>query len=372
VVIAMPESFDGMLAELADAAGQTVALPDLAAVRRRAGQRTVRRRMTASALAFALLCVSGVAGAAIDGRLGRPNHVNALSAPGASSAAAGASGTASPAPEATASSGAAVLSAGSFVGVWKTAAAQGDYLMVFPDGVVGLNQTDGSMCYGQVAIESSASQAASVASAKAAGNADAGTGLLSAATPTATPTVTPTPTSSSSSSVAVTASGGSVSSLFTLPFAELDCDDLGAAKGLMLSQVNGGSALTLVAASKTTGADTSYSRALGLSSTGVSGDKTLPRITGDWVSAGGGKKQTLTISDKGVVRYLAFTGADSPTIQVGSIDAYYSVGARVLTDCSNAAADSSYCGVLLIQPGANLGQIVVYAASGPETFLRSG
>jgi len=363
----MPESFDSMLAELADAAGGSVALPDLAAVRRRAGQRTVRRRMTASAIAFALLCVTGVAGAAIDGRLGRPGGVNTASAPSGSSAGAtgatgatGASGSATPSPKATTSSAAGQQPGSSFVGVWETNPVQGGYLLVFPDGVVGLSEVGGaSLCYSRVSDALTASQ---VAAADAAAHS--------------------TSTAYTSTSVPSVAFAGSAASptpssyTFTLPFGEVACDNYGAASGLMLAKMKGESALTLTLVSPSrasvTGDDASYSRVLAISSTATPATG-LKQFIGDWttINSDGTVTQSLRIEKDGSVVYTNSGGTSSPVADFGEIDSYYSVGARVLTGCSKAGT-TPYCGVLLLQPGATASELTVYSGSGPATFTRGG
>lgn len=365
----MPESFDSMLAELADAAGGSVALPDLAAVHRRAGQRTVRRRMTASAIAFALLCVTGVAGAAIDGRFGRPGGVNAASAPSVSSepsagtaGATGAAGSATPTPSGTASSAAGAQPDSSFVGVWETSPAQDGYLLVFPDGVVGLSEAGGaSLCYGRVSDTRTAAQvAASDAAAHSTSTASIFTSTsvpsVASVNSTASPTLTPS------------------SYTFTLPFGEVACDNDGVAWGLTLAKMKGESALTLTLVSPSkatvTGSDVTYSRVLAISSaaTPTSG---LKQYIGDWstINSDGTVTQSLRIESNGSVVYTN-TGATSSSIaDFGEIDSYYSVGARVLTGCSKAGT-TPYCGVLLLQPGATASEMTVYSGSGPATFTR--
>jgi len=360
----MPESFDSMLAELADAAGGSVALPDLAAVRRRAGQRTVRRRMTASAIAFALLCVTGVAGAAIDGRFGRPSGVNTASAPSGSSAGAtGTPGSATPSPSATASSGAAEGTDGSFVGVWENSAARGGYLMVFPDGVVGLSETGGaSLCYGRVSSGLTASQTAAVKAQDAANS----TATAPASTSTSVPSV-----SASNSIVSPTPS----SYTFALPFSAVECDGYGLSSGLALAKVNGESGLTLTLDSpskaSTTGYQASYARVLAISSGALSRATVLTQLVGDWTSISSAGKQTLRILKDGSVMYETAGGTIASTVDFGTIGAYYSVGARVLTGCTKTEA-LPYCGVLLIQPGASASEVTVYSGSGPATFTRTG
>jgi len=351
-VIAVPESFDSMLAELADAAAGSAASPDLAAVRQRARRRTAQRRVTASALALALLCVAGVAGATVDGRFHRPSGVNALGGQGASSAASGAGG-----PTTSAASPGATTSASSFTGVWKADnPLEKQYLIVFPDGVVGVNETAGDpLCYAMASGAALSAEQQAEAEKKAAGAASPSVGATSAATP------------------AEDSSAGSITLSLSLPFAKFGCEDAGASTGLTLSQ--GGSELTLVVTAKTStvGYGATYARVLGISAqSAAAGSGTLGRLTGQWISTSGGAKQTLQVEKDGSVTYLSSGSSGSVGSEKGQIDAYYSVGARVLVNCSTDNTTASYCGILLIQPGSTTSEITVYSGSGPETFKRAG
>jgi len=168
----MPESFDSMLSELADAAVSATGLPDIAAIRKRARQRTVRHRMAVSALAVALVGVSGVAVAAVAAH--RPwtsTGVAAAASPGTTATVRSAApspsllGTPSPTPTSAASSASSSASstASAFraptVGLWKRSDATTGYLVIYgPDGTNGQNAVIGiteagswDLCYGIIA-----------------------------------------------------------------------------------------------------------------------------------------------------------------------------------------------------------------------------
>jgi hypothetical protein len=92
----MPESFDTMLAELADVAAAAIVPPSLAEVRRRARQRMLRRRVAASALALALVGVAGGAWAVAYHRFGTDGTMAPMA--GQSTASSPTGGSASPSP----------------------------------------------------------------------------------------------------------------------------------------------------------------------------------------------------------------------------------------------------------------------------------
>ena len=138
----MPESFDTMLAELADVAAEAIVPPGLAEVRRRARERTLRRRMTASAIALTLISVVGGGWAVAQHRFDNDDTIapvagqsTSSSAPSPAPAAAGARAT----PSASAVGGVYAFTGGSDVVVWKSGAAQDNYLMIFSDGTVALS-----------------------------------------------------------------------------------------------------------------------------------------------------------------------------------------------------------------------------------------
>jgi hypothetical protein len=379
VVSAVPESFDGMLEELADAAAAGVTMPDLADVRRRARQRTVHRRVTASALAFALVCVSGVAGAAIDGRLRPPGKVSAVSAPGVSVAPLGtgpAPGTPTPTPSASAGADSSFYAA--YAGLWA-GKPPGGYLVVFPDGVMGLSQGVGfPLCYAQALATSSASP---VANSTATAGADTGTVLGGSAAGSSTASTATAPTVDSTS--------GADPITSALPFREVGCDGGAVVEGLALQPTSPGKTIEVVGAASLEGKALGTSNVYGLAFTidgAVSGngqELMLKELVGDWMSIDG-TSQTLNIGVDGSVTYTtAGTAMDGTDTGSGEIDDYYSFGARVLTDCSaGQLADirkqgedltnkaDPICGLLVIETTATADQILVYTGTGQQTFQR--
>lgn len=167
----MPESFDSMLSELADAAVSATALPDITAIRKRARQRAVRHRMAASALAVALIGVSGVAVAAVAAHRPTSAGVAAAASPGTTATVRSAIpspdllGASSPTASAVSSSASPTTSssASAFraptVGLWKRSDATTGYLVIYgPDGTNGRNAVIGiteagswDLCYGIIA-----------------------------------------------------------------------------------------------------------------------------------------------------------------------------------------------------------------------------
>jgi hypothetical protein len=378
VVSAVPESFDGMLEELADAAAAGVTMPDLADVRRRARQRTVHRRVTASALAFALLCVSGVAGAAIDGRLRPPGNVSAAGAPGVSVAPLG-TGTASgtPTPTPSASAGADSTYAAAYAGVWA-GKPPNSFVVVFPDGVMGLSQGSGfPLCYGQALATSAASPSAN---STATADARAGTILGGSAGSSPASTATAPTVGSTSGADAITSK---------LPFREVGCGGAGAVDGLALQPTSPGKTIELVGPASLKDKALGISDAYGLAFTiggAVSGngqEMMLKQLVGEWMSIDG-TSQTLDIGVDGSVTYTtAGTAMDGTDTGTGEIDDYYSFGARVLTDCTadevtdvqKQGEDLTFksnpsCGLLVIETTATTDQILVYTGTGQQTFQR--
>jgi hypothetical protein len=384
VVSAVPESFDGMLEELADAAAAGVTMPDLADVRRRARQRTVHRRVTASALAFALLCVSGVAGAAIDGRLRPPGKVSAVSAPGVTVAPLGtgpAPGTPTPTP--SASAGADSSFAAAYAGVWAGKPPD-SFMVVFPDGVMGLSQGSGfPLCYGQALATSSASSAANSAadSAATAARANTGTILGGSAAGSAPSSALTAPTVDSTSGADTIGS--------TLPFKEVGCDGAGVVDGLALQTTSSGKTIELVGPASAKDKAVGISNAYGLAFTieaavsGNSEEMMLKELIGQWTSIDG-SSQVLNIGVDGSVTYTTVgTAADGTDTGSGAIDAYYSFGARVLTDCTASEVaqiqkegqgstfkTNPACGLLVIETTSTTDQILVYTGTGQQTFQR--
>jgi hypothetical protein len=354
-VRAVPESFDGMLEELADSAAASVTMPDVSEVRRRARQRTVHRRRTASALAFALLCVAGVAGATIDGRARRLETVTPLSAPGVGFsplATSSALGTVTPAPSPGASTSADNPYDATYAGVWSTDSSQdsqGPFMIIFPDGAVGVGEKDGlPLCYGQLATPSSATPIAGATFANS------------------------------------TASAGSGVSM--LVFAESGCASANATHELVFDDTGSGSTLALTALAPTdaSGYSTRYSRLLDLGDAGDAAEARqqvlLKTLVGDWTRVDS-PSQLLRISADGAVAYTT-AGTDSTAFNgTGEIDGYYGSSARVMTACPAAVekmqqargeGTGQICGLLLITPGTSSGEISVYTGVGLEVFSRVG
>jgi hypothetical protein len=378
VVSAVPESFDGMLEELADAAAAGVTMPDLADVRRRARQRTVHRRLTASGLAFALLCVSGVAGVAIDARLRPPGKISAVNAPATVAPLGTGPAPGTPTPTPSASAGAGNPDDAGYAGVW-VGKPPDSYLVVFPDGVLGLSQGEGfPLCYAQALATSSASAAANSTASAGAGT---GTILGSSAAGSSPSSAVTAPTVDSTSGADTIAP--------TLPFSEVGCDGAGVVDGLALQTTSDGKTIELVGPASAKNKAVGISDAYGLAFTvdgAVSGngqELMLKQLAGQWISIDG-TSQTLDIGTDGSVVYTtAGTADDGTDTGTGEIDAYYSFGARVLTGCSAAEAaeiekqggdltfkTNQACGLLVLETTSTTDQILVYTGTGQQTFQR--
>lgn len=167
----MPDILDDLLADLAREAGGSVPVPDPGAVRRRGARRTTRRRLTASVLALVLVgAVVGTAEAVIvprnasapigAGTSSAARH-SALPSPGAPSASMSPpppSGAGSPSESGVltstpSNSDGIAAQFDALVGQWKPATGIGRYLIVYPDGVLGIGQAGGlgqPLCGGQV------------------------------------------------------------------------------------------------------------------------------------------------------------------------------------------------------------------------------
>ena len=341
----VPESFDGMLAELADTAASSVSLPDISVVRRRARQRVTHRRLTASALAFALLCVAGAAGTAIDVHSRHSETVIPLSAPGLSSSAqatgsatgspTGTGATAVPSSNATSAASARAEYA-PYAGVWSEVATQNGTVIVFPDGVVALSQSGAfPMCYARLASGSAAS-----------------------------------PVSTGASNPSVFES--------TLPFIGNSCDSTSVTRDLVLDDKTGTLGLTLETPGQAkAGYSVAYARALGLSALLASGGGAMfKQLVGDWIAVKD-PREFFNVGDNGRVAFVTDGATGGSPGGTGVIDAYYSVGARVLTNCSTTAQQDTAtspaiqgCGVLLLALGAKPGELTVYTGAGAEVFER--
>lgn len=324
----MPESFDSMLEELAEAAASATVPPGLEAVRRRARERVVQRRMAVSALVLTLIGGSGGAWAAVSRH---PSTSETVGPMGASSAAA------RPSPSISASGTAAspglnlTYAAGSSAepSIWRTSSMQGGYLIVFGDGVVALS-APGSfpLCYGRLL----------------------GVGSASAAVVAGAPTA-------------------------KQPLGDVACDDFGVTSGLSISPVKNGTVLAVgVPVSGASGGYTQvYIQQQGLST--ESGGTSSPMMqipSGTWKSMDGNNR-TLVIGADGSVSFTAYVNTGKQYTGIGTIDAQFPAGARAVIECAGGLIKGAPCGVFLIaqDPQAYDG-IVVYGSYGPETFIRTG
>lgn len=162
----MSDNLDELLTDLAQKAGGSVPVPSAVAVRLRGARRSTRRRLTASALALVLLGAAvGTAEAMILPRSGAQAPVlggtpsagrhSALPSPGAPSVSP--SGVPHSGPSASAGQPSASASTepsfSGLVGQWKPADGVLRYLVVYPDGVLGIGQAGGQgqpLCAGLV------------------------------------------------------------------------------------------------------------------------------------------------------------------------------------------------------------------------------
>jgi hypothetical protein len=355
----MPESFDSMLAELADTTAAGIAPPDLAAVRRRARQRTVRRRTTVSALAMVLLCGAGTGYAVVHHQTSRTAAVHALDGPSSSPVSIGAS----PTPSATSATAAQLDRA--LAGVWQASPVQNGYLVVYPDGGVGLSLAGNfSLCSAELGTPSAA---ASSQKANLPAKDSAAAGLFA-----------------EDSAAAGSASGVPGPNIFaptSVPLTQVSCDGFDTTADLTLATSTGSDSLSLNGSAKP-GVDvpeflTSYTRLVDLSGSSVLDPATaaykvsLARLAGSWQSInpklGIG---SLSIDGNGDVRYSLASPYGASQISLGAVDAAYTQGVRVLLPCASKV--NSLCGSVLVVPGPTSKQITVYTSSGPEVFIRKG
>ncbi|HWG25137.1 hypothetical protein [Actinospica sp.] len=345
----MPESFDTMLAELADVAAEAIVPPSLAEVRRRARQRMLRRRVAASALALALVGVAGGAWAVAYHRF----HTDDTLAPmtgqttassglvGGSPSPVGASGTSSASP----SVGAAAFTGGSDAVVWQAGSAADGYLMIFSDGMVALSATDVfPLCYGRLGT------------------------VIAQADSTASPTVGAfTDTSSTgSSSAGVTVSGQ--------PLTDVACSSFGTGVAITAAPLaNGYVSLTMSGNSTVAGETlTRVSEIQGTATNAVMDTMTMKLLSGTWISADANKR-TLVVGGNGSISFSAYATAGKPYTGSGMIDTAYPSGARAVFDCPSGSKKGSPCEVLLIEQTAkSADQIIVYGSYGAEAFIRKG
>jgi hypothetical protein len=325
----MPESFDGMLAELADAAGSATALPDLAAVRGRAGQRTVRRRLAVSALALTVLAACGGTVAAVSARH-QSGTVGTLTGPAATGAVPGASAAASAAVPPTAGTagpgGASAAGAdkafAAVSGLWESPKRQ--VLIIFPDGEIGMGEADTwALCEGRLKP-----------------GAD---GL-------------------------------------TFAVVALPCGDYGTTD-LVLRQGPGGGELTLTvpARGSVPAATVPFQRqgtlpaGFGPASGGTPGTESidLKLLMGSWSGSGDGAKQSVIVAADGHVYFSEFDGLGTKSGFTGVITAYAEHAARVEVPCVKQATGLEYCQVLELQVD-DRGLMTVVGGTGTESFKAGG
>ncbi|MBR7825460.1 hypothetical protein KDK95_04025 [Actinospica sp. MGRD01-02] len=327
----MPESFGSMLEELADAAASAVALPGTDAIRRRARERVVHRRMAASALVLVLIGGTGGAWAAVNHHT-RTDATAARPMDGASAAPVPAGSPASAAPSASTSTsgGAYAFTSSDDMSIWKTGLAQDGYLMVFSDGVVALS-TAGSfpLCYGRLLAADSAA----------------------AATP------------------AVLAGVPTSKDLLT----DVTCDNFGVTSGLSVAVASKGTELVVtVPSNKSSGAYLETYARQSLFAYGATFPAMFQIPSGTWKSMDG-ENRTLVVGADGSVSFTAYVNAGKQYTGTGAIDMEYPTGIRAEIYCANGGAKTAPCGVFLIEQNPQTSdELTVYGSYGPETFVRTG
>ena len=307
----MPESFDSMLAELADAAVSITPLPDLADVRRRARQRTNRRRAFASALALILIGGSAGTVAAVTHKVAPASSVGTMSSVAAS---ASPSPSASPPSTETAVAGGVTGAASKayepLVGLWELKDGTQRYLIVYSDGLLGIGEAGGwAMCFGQV-------------SAPSAG---------------------------------------------TYPLAGVACSDYGTT-GLSLAPNADDSMLTLSVPAR--GSVAGYSEAFvrAPDMTAVAIDEKNSQVLGTWMSASADKRM-LVITGDGMMTWSGLDDTGAVTGGTGMMEGLYYGGVRYYVECGDKADPYKVCGLFQVVP-VGVGKIIVYGSYGPETFIR--
>lgn len=327
----MPESFESMLAELAESAAAATAPPNPAAVRGRARQRTVRRRIAASALALTVLAACGGTVAAVAAkyapRSGTAGQLApAAGTPGPSGSGGSAPGSAS-APGAASATSAASAAYTAIAGVWQL--VDGDrYLIVFPDGVIGMGEAGAwTLCDGHLAP--------------------------------------------------ARAGGFAVS--------ELACGDYGTT-GLVLRSVAGGTELSLAVPARgaAAGYTVTYRSAGALMDTTSETAVLTKLLDGEWTSDNADKRDLVFIGGDAV----SMTGVSGTggLKYAGVVTAYYAGAVRVEIPCTSYAASGTdasiratqkktaapaYCGVVLVQQDT-AAQLAVVGSYGPEVLTRVG
>jgi hypothetical protein len=323
----MPESFDSMLEELADAAATATVPPGLDEVRRRARERVVHRRMAVSALVLVLIGGSGGVWAAANHHTSTNATVGPL---GATTTAAipsppRSSGAASPSPYA--SSGDYAFTGGTELTVWKTTPMPDGYLLVFSDGVVALSTVDSfPLCYGQVKTFATAPAAV----------------------------VSGVPTMKES-------------------LVNVACDDFGTTSGLSIDPLLSGKELQLAVPANGGGASTVqiYGRETVFGTSPLAYTAMPPTLSGTWRSADGNNR-TLVVGSDGSVSFTATTAGKEYT-GTGMLDTQYATGARAVISCATGNGNGTPCGVLLIEQNPKTSDAIsVYGSYGPEPFIRTG
>lgn len=304
----VPESFDSMLAELADAAVSITPLPDLADVRRRAGQRTNRRRAFASALALILIGGSAGTVAVVTHKVAPTSSVGTMS-----SVAASPSPSASPPSTSTAVAGVTGVASKAYeplVGLWILKDVTQRYLIVYPDGLLGIGQAGGwAMCFGQVSAPSAGAFAL--------------TGVA--------------------------------------------CSDFGTT-GLSLAPNADDSMLTLSVPARGSGAAYSEVFVRAPDMTAVAIDEKNSQVLGTWVSASADKR-TLVITSDGTMTWSGLDGSGTVTGGTGMMEGSYYGGVRYYVECGDKIDPYKVCGLFQVVP-VGVGKIIVYGSYGPETFIR--
>lgn len=342
----MPESFGSMLEELADAAASAVALPGTDAIRHRARERVVHRRMAVSALMLVLVGGTGGAWAAVNQHASTDATVGPMGGPSAAAAPARSPGSAVPSASASPSDGAYVFTSGDDMSIWKTGLAQDGYLMVFSDGVVALS-TAGSfpLCYGRLVAAGSDTAGAATT---------AGTATTAAAT---------------AASAAVAAGVPTGKELLT----DVSCDNFGVTSGVSVAVAAKANELVVTVPSK--GSSSAYLETYGRQSL-YAGGATFAAMSqipsGTWKSTDG-ENRTLVVGADGSVSFTAYVNSGKQYTGTGAIDMEYPTGIRAEIYCANSGAKAAPCGVFLIEQNPQtVDQLTVYGSYGPETFIRTG
>jgi hypothetical protein len=309
----MPESFDAMLADLADAAAAVTPLPDVAAVRRRARERSVHRRMAVSAFALILLGTCGGTAAVVAGHLngttqgtitpGATANVSSAAVP-PDGAAQGVGGTA---PDTS-----GVEAYAPIAGTWMSVAGD-EYLVVFPDGGIGMSEKGAwQLCDGQLA--------------------DVG------------------------------------SEVFYVD--EIACGDYGTS-GLMLTGVGDGALLKLsVPGLGGSTPQTVVYRRLAAVSAASGTASAAQNLAGDWLSADA--RRRLVIGTGGAVTLLTAGSTGAEAAYLGTVTGVYGDGVRVEISCKTAsAADGTRCGVVELER-VDATRLYVVGSTGSELFTLEG